>query len=118
MSVEVPDLLRDHVERFNAGVRTGDFGAMLERFTPDAELVFAGVPVGPFVGRQAIAEAYRSQPPDDEIEILDHQQQGDTILARYAWIRDEGVPAGEMWLETRDGLISRLTVTFETDGIG
>ena len=52
------DLFDRHVERFNSGVRTGDYGPMLEQFTADAELHFEGVPVGPFVGRSVIAEAY------------------------------------------------------------
>jgi hypothetical protein len=29
-----------------------------------------GVSVGPFRGREAIADAYRSRPPDDEIRLL------------------------------------------------
>ena len=64
------DLFDRHVERFNHGVRTGDFGPMLEQFTADAELHFEGVPVGPFVGRSVIAEAYAQNPPDDEIDVL------------------------------------------------
>ena len=43
---------------------------MLDGFTEDAELL-EGIPVGPFRGREAIAAAYRAQPPDDEIELLD-----------------------------------------------
>ena len=30
------ELLDEHVRRFNAGVRSGDFGPMLELFTDDA----------------------------------------------------------------------------------
>ena len=40
------DELDRHVERFNEGVRTGDFDPMLDRFADDAELVFQGVPAG------------------------------------------------------------------------
>ena len=43
---------------------------MLEQFAEDAELAFEGVPVGPFRGKPAIAQAYLDQPPDDEIVIL------------------------------------------------
>ena len=64
------ELLQSHVDRFNEGVRSGDFGPMLEQFTEDAELAFEGVPVGPFRGKPAIAQAYADQPPDDEIVIL------------------------------------------------
>ena len=65
-----------HVERFNHGVRTGDFGPMLEQFTADAELHFEGVAVGPFVGRSVIAEAYAQNPPDDEIDVLGVETDG------------------------------------------
>lgn len=107
-------LLDDHVRRFNEGVRSGDFESMIGGFTEDAELVFEGVPVGPFVGRNAIEEAYRTQPPDDEVEILQAEEGDDGIVrARYAWKRESGTAAGEMRL-TRDGeRISRLLVTFD-----
>lgn len=102
------------MRRFNEGVRSGDFGSMIGAFTEDAELAFEGVRVGPFVGRDAIAEAYRTQPPDDEIGIL-HAEEGDdrVVRARYVWLRGPATAAGEMRL-TRDGeRISRLVVTFD-----
>jgi steroid delta-isomerase len=98
-------MLRDHVERFNHGVRTGDWAPMLAQFADDAELVFEGVPVGPFRGKEAIAAAYRDRPPDDEIDLLED--------GGYAWRRDAGRRAGELRLETADGKITRLVVTFE-----
>jgi ketosteroid isomerase-like protein len=94
------ELLAEHVERFNTGVRSGDFAAMVELFADDATLEFEGVPVGPFHGREAIAAAYREQPPDDEIEVLEASEDGDEVVARYAWLRDEG-------------RIARLAVTFD-----
>ena len=106
-------LLDEHVRRFNEGIRTGDFGPMVDAFTEDAELRFEGVPVGPFEGREAIAAAYREQPPDDEVEILGTEEREDgVVVARYAWKRDEGKQAGEMLLTPRDGRIARLVVTF------
>ncbi len=108
-----PELLRNHVERFNAGVRTGDWAPMLELFAEDAELRFGGVPVGPFHGKDAIAAAYREQPPDDEIEVGDAEERGAEIVARYAWLRDEGRTAGELRVTPRDGRIARLVVTFD-----
>ena len=65
------ELLAEHVVRFNAGVRTGDFEPMLELFDEHAELAFEGIPVGPFQGLAAIRSAYREQPPDDELDILE-----------------------------------------------
>lgn len=106
-------LFERHIERFNEGVRTGDFGPMIEQFTPDAELHFEGVPVGPFVGRSVIAEAYAQNPPDDEVDVLDVETDGGSIVARYAWKKDAGKPAGRMIMTLRDERIARLVVTFD-----
>jgi steroid Delta-isomerase len=98
--------LQKHVERFNAGVRSGDFGPMVAAFSEDAELVFEGIPVGPFAGREAIAAAYAEQPPDDEIVLLD----GD---GTYAWAKEPAVPAGQVFLTERDGEIARLVIRYD-----
>ena len=106
-------LLEEHVDRFNAGVRSGDFGPMLENFADDATMAFEGAPVGPFVGRDAIARAYREQPPDDELDVLDTRQERNTVIAGYAWRREPGKRAGELRLTVEEGLITRLVVTFD-----
>jgi hypothetical protein len=107
-------LLAAHVARFNEAVRSGDYAPMLYGFAPDAEMVFEGVPAGPFVGREAIAAAYAAQPPTDEVLLLGsaHEDDGVTV-ADYAWAAD-GRRAGRMILSAHDGLISRLVVTFES----
>jgi drug/metabolite transporter (DMT)-like permease len=112
-SERVSELLDDHVERFNAGVRTGDWAAMVELFGDDAEMEFRGVPVGPFVGREAIAAAYREQPPDDELRVLEQRDVNGRIEARYAWLAEPNVAAGELFLTPQDGEIRRLVVTFD-----
>ena len=108
------ELLAGHVARFNEGVRSGDFGPMLKLFTDDASLEFVGVPAGPFHGRDAIAAAYREQPPDDEIEVLDAWEREGVIVARYAWRHDAGRAAGEMWLTREADRIAGLVVTFDS----
>ena len=110
-------LLTDHVARFNAGVRNGDFGPMVDGFTEDAELVFEGIPVGPFRGREAIAAAYRMQPPDDEIELLHAERDGEgRVVASYAWRQRPGVPAGTLVLLARGKRIARLVIQYGDDG--
>jgi steroid Delta-isomerase len=99
-------LLGEHVERFNAGVRSGDFDPVVAAFAEEAELVFEGIPVGPFSGREAIGAAYAAQPPDDEIVLLD----GD---GTYAWAKDPAVPAGQMFLTEHDGEIARLVIRYD-----
>jgi RimJ/RimL family protein N-acetyltransferase len=117
--VELPDavrLLHDHLLRFNDGVRTGDWRPMLELFAEDAELVFEGVPAGPFSGRDAIAAAYEAQPPDDEIVTLRVDAEGDDVTALYAWRREPARVAGRLVLTPRGAEIARFLVTFE-DGL-
>jgi hypothetical protein len=99
-------VLRDeYVARFNEGVRTGDWSAMLDLLDEGAELEFVGIPVGPFRGREAIGAAYRTQPPDDELVLLDGE--------RYAWAKEPHRPAGELHLEERAGTITRIRVLYE-----
>ena len=106
-------LLDRHVDLFNQAIRTGDFAPMLEQFTEDAELVFEGIPAGPFHGKETIAAAYASNPPDDEVDVISSEQDDGTIVARYAWRADDGRPAGRMIFTTRGEQIARLVVTFE-----
>jgi len=107
-------LLHRHVRLFNEGVRSGNWEPMLSTFSEDAEMVFEGAPVGPFRGREAIKQAYETQPPDDEIDLLGARRQGDELEADYAWRRDGGQRAGRMILSTPDRRrIARMVVTFE-----
>ena len=80
---------------------------MVAAFSVDAKVVFDGIPVGPFVGREAIAEAYRAQPPDDEIVLLDDDD------GTYAWASAPELPAGQLFLTERDGEISRLVIRYD-----
>jgi steroid Delta-isomerase len=98
-------LRSEYIARFNDGVRTGDWSPMLELLSDDVELQFVGIPIGPFRGRDAVATAYPTQPPDDELVLLD----GD----RYAWAKEPERPAGELHLEERDGRITRIRVLYE-----
>ena len=110
-------LLADHVARFNAGVRSGDFAPMVDGFTEDADLVFEGIQIGPFRGREEIAAADRMQPPDDEIELLDSEQDSEgRVVASYAWRSRPGFWAGALVLLAREGRIARLVIHYGDDG--
>jgi RimJ/RimL family protein N-acetyltransferase len=107
------EVLSDHIVRFNDGVRTGDWEPMLEQFAEDARMEFVGVPVGPFEGRDAIAAAYRDQPPDDEIEVQEAGEREDgLVVARYAWAAEPMRVAGELRLRRDGERIVELVVTF------
>jgi steroid delta-isomerase len=111
--LSVEEFVRRHVRLFNDGVRTGDFTPMIEGFTEDAELIFVGVPAGPYRGRPAIEAAYRETPPDDEIEILSIVEREDgEIVAAYSWTRDRG-RSGDLIFRVIDDDIARLVVTFD-----
>ena len=107
-------LIESHVEDFNHGVRTGDFGPMLVRFTPDAELRFEGERFGPFVGRESIAAAYFDQPPDDRIAVESVRQDGSEIVADFRWASEPDRVAGEMRIETVGPQIRRMVVTLSS----
>lgn len=105
-------LLDRHIHLFNAGVRTGDFGPMLEQFTPDASLCFEGIPVGPFFGKAAIAAAYATTPPTEGIVVLDAGEREGVITARYAWVSDPQTHAGDMLLALEGDTIRTLTIVY------
>jgi hypothetical protein len=86
---------------------------MLAGFDDGAEMEFRGIPVGPFHGRDAIAEAYRAQPPDDELRVLEQRERERRAEARYAWLGEPDVAAGELLLAAEDGLIRKLVITFD-----
>jgi len=104
-------LLALHAARFNAAVRSGEFAPLVGLFAHDGVLEFEGLPVGPFKGPNAIAAAYESQPPDDELEVLDvaAAEEG-AVLERFAWRRGG---TGTMRVTIRGGAIARLVVAFD-----
>jgi len=103
----------EYIEAHNAAVRSGEWEAFSRWFTDDAEVRFEGVPVGPFRGRDEIRAAYESRPPDDEVEVRNVRSEGDTTVADYGWLADEGVRAGELRVTWEDELIRELVITFE-----
>ena len=101
-----------HVEAFNAAVRSGDWDEFVARFNVDARLEFVGPPVGPFVGRDAIADAYRTQPPDDTIAVNGRPyRDGDELVVPYRWQMTGAT--GTMRFTERDASIEQLVVTFD-----
>jgi steroid Delta-isomerase len=101
-----------HVEAFNQAVTSGDWGPFVERFACDAVLEFVGPPVGPFVGRKAIAAAYSADPPDDTIAPYGEPfHSGDELVVPYRWSSTGAT--GTMRLTALDSRISRLVVTFD-----
>ena len=99
-----------HVAAFNEAVASGEWEQFSQRFADDATLAFAGVPVGPFTGRPAIAAAYAEQPPTDTMTVTDVETDGDHDVARFAW---SAGGTGTMRLTWGAGAVASLTVSFD-----
>jgi cysteine desulfurase / selenocysteine lyase len=105
-------LLAEHIDRFNTGVRSGNFGPMISEFTEDAVFSFEGPPIGPLVGRAAIEQAYRDHPPDDEIDILTTDDTDPSVVvARFRWRRDR--TTGTIRLGHDGTTLTSLAVAFD-----
>ncbi len=105
----------EYVAGFNAAVAAGDYSPMVARFTDDAVLRFENVPPEAasleFAGREAIAEAYAQNPPDDQIDLTSEPvARGEHVTVPFAWRSDQS--AGVLDFVLSDGLISALTVIF------
>lgn len=106
------DVFFRHVERFNAGVVSGRFDAMLEQFADDAVMVLAGGPDLRYGSRAEIAAAYRGNPPDDRIVVLTEPRQVDgEVVGSYGWNAHRGTRAGDLRLTIAGHTITHLVVT-------
>jgi steroid Delta-isomerase len=104
------DRVDEHVRQFNAAVESGEWGPFVDRFAADASMEFVNVPTGPYLGRAAIAAAYRDSPPDDTLAVREVRSDGDVDTVAVDWTRGG---AGVMTLEwTAAGLVGRLVVEF------
>lgn len=108
---ELKALLERHVELFNEAVRTGDYGPFLETFADRAVMTFDDMPLGPFLGKDAIKDAYVTQPPSDTMALIDMEEVGrDGVNALFEW--DAG-GTGRMFLRWDSGHLTELAITFE-----
>jgi hypothetical protein len=99
-----------HVAAFNGCVRSGEWDDFALRFTHAATMHFVGVPVGPFIGRVAIAAGYAAQPPSDTLSVNRAFSSGDIDELWFTW--DSSQDTGTMILRWSGNLIDELTVTF------
>jgi hypothetical protein len=107
-------ILRKYVELHNKGVLTGNFNAMLDLFTEDAEMHFeGGQSIGPFVGRTGIARGFSARPPDDTLVIIGSVKVKNSIfvIADYGWSIAPQNKAGQLRATVRGTQIAKLTVT-------
>jgi steroid Delta-isomerase len=101
-------LLERHVELFNEAVESGDYGQFLATFADDAVMRFDDVPLGPYVGRPAIEDAYAHQPPRDTMALMNLEEvRPDGVRASFEW--DKG-GTGQMYLRWVDGQVVELSI--------
>ena len=105
------DRVAAHVEAFNRAVSSGDWRKFSERFGEDARLAFEGVPVGPFLGRDAIAVAYAAQPPTDSMTVISVETEGTRDTVRFRW---SAGGTGTMRMTWEGGQVEDLVVSFDT----
>jgi steroid Delta-isomerase len=99
----VSDFAHDHVARSNEAVGSGDWSDLVATFHPEATMEFAGPPVGPFRGRDAIAAAYEAHPPDDTMRIRSVSRRGPADVVAFEWSRGG---TGTMEIHRANGLIT------------
>jgi len=104
------DLLRSYVHFHNAGVVSGDFASMLELFANDAEIHFFNTPFGPCIGRSAIEQAFATNPPSDQLELLEVKEQGSIVTGIYGWLQRPGKIAGTIAMTIEKDRIKRLDI--------
>ena len=109
----VTERVERHVAAFGESVATGRWPAFAERFAEDAEMVFVGVPAGPFRGRAAIAAAYVEDPPAEPLELTGPVavEDGDAV-APFRWVETGGTGTMRLRFDSA-GLVERLVVAFD-----
>jgi hypothetical protein len=115
MTTTAERVLARHVEALNSGVAGNGFDRLGDGLTDTCTMRFEGIPVGPFEGRDAVVEAYRTSPPDDGIVVLEAEYGERQVVATYAWAAAPQRPAGRMLLDLDGELISALTIEYWSD---
>jgi hypothetical protein len=101
-----------HAALFNQGVRTGDFSTWLSTFAEDAVMTFAGLPIAPARGREAIADVYAAHPPSSPMRVVSSSVNGEVTTGRFVWVAAPGA-GGEFVLRLRKGYFSGVDVTLD-----
>jgi hypothetical protein len=109
--MDLTEAVREHGRLFNEAVQAEDFTEFIKTIHPDAVMSFDGVPVGPYKGREAIAEAYATRPPNDTMSIWSIEEvDPDTADVRFDW--DAG-GSGAMRVRWQDDLVVGMTISFQ-----
>jgi hypothetical protein len=107
-------VLHIYVARHNDGVRTGDFGPMVELFSEHSVVNFVDLPSGRLAGKEAIARVFAHDPPSSALVVLRVADEGPRhVFAAYGWEKAPSRQAGWLLLQPfDDDRIERLVITF------
>jgi hypothetical protein len=97
------EILLDYVRFHNEGVKSGSFDTMAAIFGERGELTFAEFDIGPFIGSEAVRNAFSQMPPDDLLQLGSVSGDEQTALADYGWARNPGRIAGKIVVEVHSG---------------
>jgi len=101
----------EHVVAFNRAVTTGDWDTFALRFAEDASMSFVDVPAGPYLGRAAIAGAYRDNPPTETMNLIEASEREAADVARFRWASGRTGTMVLTWAP--DGSVQALRVSFD-----
>lgn len=104
------EILRAYVNYHNRGVDQGDFSRLVDIFSPDAELAFPTIGIGPFYGRDDIVLAFETHPPSDRLRIREPIVTSMGVFTSYEWERQPGVTAGIIRATFAEGWITRMVI--------
>ncbi|MEZ5991171.1 MAG: nuclear transport factor 2 family protein [Planctomycetota bacterium] len=107
------ETLEHYLGVHNESVASGDFVPVTALFTPDGELHFVGVELGPYRGHAAIAQAFKDYPPSDALVLINIAADGNKATAIYSRASDPDKRVGTLVLTADGPLIQRLTIAVQ-----
>lgn len=98
---------------YNAGVASNDFSDVVKLFTPDGELRFVGVELGPYKGHVQLPQAFKDFPPSDTLILSSVTADGNKATAVYARNSEPDKRVGTLVLTCEADKIQRLTISVQ-----
>ena len=107
------ETLEHYLGVHNQSVHNGDFAPVVQLFTPDGELHFVGVELGPYRGHAEITQAFQDYPPSDALVLVSTAADGNKATGIYARSSDPEKWVGTLVLTAEGPLIQRLTIAVQ-----
>jgi hypothetical protein len=82
-----PERVMAYIDRYNDAVRSGSWDQYLDGLADSVRMEFVGEQTGPYDGRYAIGDAYKANPSNDTISVIDLSTEGSIDIVRFSWDR-------------------------------